>query len=157
MSLQRDILPEVALAIQEHHKDCSILLIGSVARQEELEHSDLDLNVFLPDASITSPWICDENRWQLQVKCVVQGIRVDVAWETFDYLDEYMKSDGPFWILSFGEIIHDPNGRIKPCLQRARRWAAENVELCQKMEADFRIFKKKQLASRQSRRIRSAT
>lgn len=148
MSLHRSILPEVSLAIQEHHEDCSILLIGSVARREELEHSDLDLNIFLPDASVVSPWVCQENRWQLQVKCLVQEIRIDVAWETFDFLDEHMKSKGPFWILSFGEIVHDPSGRVEPCLKQAKSWASENVELCQKMEVDFRLFKKKQIARR---------
>ena len=148
MSLQRDILSEVTRAIQEHHTNCSILLIGSVARKEEGEHSDLDLNVFLPDASITSPWVCQENRWQLQVKCVVQGIRVDVAWETFDFLDEHMKSDGPFWILSFGEIVHDPSGRVEPCLQQARHWARKDADVCQQMEAEFRLSKRKKLANR---------
>lgn len=146
MSLQRDILPQVTQSIREHHQDCSILLIGSVARKEESPHSDLDLNIFLPEAAVNSPWVSPENRWQLQVKCVVQGVRIDVAWETLDFLEEHLRTGGPFWILSFGEIVHDPSGRVEACIERARNWASENGELCQKMETDFRIFKQKQLA-----------
>ena len=148
VSVHRDILPEVMHAIQEHHQDCSIILIGSVAREEERPDSDLDLNIFLPDRSVNSPWVSSENRWQLQVKCVMHDVRIDVAWETFDFLEKHLKTDGPFWILSFGETVYDPSGRVEPCLKQARAWAREHAELCRTMEDDFRIFKKEQIARR---------
>lgn len=147
MSPQRRILPRVMAAILGHHPGCSIILIGSVARGEERpENSDVDLNIFLSRDDISSPWVSPENRWQLQVKSVMDGIRIDVAWETFGFLDRHLNTDGPFWILSFGEILHDPSELVEPCLQRARQWATEHAELCESIEAGFREAKAKQLA-----------
>ena len=151
MSPQREILPQVMQAILGHHPDCSIVLIGSVARREERpENSDIDLNIFLSRDDVSSPWVSPENRWQLQVKSVMDGIRIDVAWETFDFLNRHLDTEGPFWILSFGEILHDPSQRVEPCLQRARQWASEHAELCDSIESDFRIAKAKQLAKYRS-------
>ena len=123
MSRQREILSEVVHAIQADHLDCSIILIGSVARREERRESDLDLNVFLPHDKEGSSWVAPENRWQLQVRTVIRDIRIDVAWETFDFLEAHLKGDGPFWILSTGEVLHDPSGRAAACLAAARLWA----------------------------------
>ena len=149
MTPQREILPVVTEQILALHPDCSIILIGSVSRAEERpESSDLDLNVFFPTEPTPSIWIDEENRWQLQVKQTIGGIRIDVAWETLNYLEEHMKTDGPFWIISCGEIVHDPSKRIEPCLQVARDWTERNAELCQQLEVDFRAAKAKQLARR---------
>jgi len=148
VTIHREILPEVVQAIQDHHPDCSIILFGSVARHQERPDSDLDLQVLLHDTSVSSPWVVPTNRWQLQVMCEMHGIRIDVAWETIDFFEAEVETDGPFWILSCGETICDPSGRAEPCLQKIRSWAQDNVELCQKLEAEFQTFKKQQLARR---------
>lgn len=148
MTTQRKVLPKVVDAIQSYHPNCSIILFGSVARHEERPSSDLDLQVFLPDDSVRSPWVDPTNRWQLKVMSEMDGIRIDVAWETLDFFEAEVETDGPFWIISCGELICDPSGRAKPCLEKIRSWADQNVELCQKLEAEFRVFKKKQLARR---------
>ena len=149
MTPQRKLLPYLTQQILLDHPDCSIILIGSVARGEERpENSDLDLNVFFPSEPDPSVWISEENRWQLQVKQTIKGIRIDVAWETLDFLEHEMTTDGPFWIISCGEVIHDPGNRVARCLQMARKWTEENVELCNELEANFRAAKAKQLARR---------
>ena len=149
MTPQRRILPHVAEMIQQLHPGCSIILIGSVARGEERpEDSDLDLNIFFPTEPTPSAWIGDDNRWQLQVKQTINGVRVDVAWETIDFLELEVTTDGPLWIISFGEIVQDPSNRIEPCLRLARKWTEQNAALCAKLEADFRAAKAKQLARR---------
>ena len=145
LTIQRKLIPDVVREIQQYHRGCSIVLIGSVARREERQESDLDLNIFFSDDSVTSSWATSTNRWQLQVMCEMSGIRVDVAWETFGFLEEELQTDGPFWILSYAEVLHDPNRIVEPLLLRARQWASENVELCASMEANFRESKAKQL------------
>jgi len=146
MTPQRRILPEVMDDILLHHPDCSVILIGGVARSEERpDSSDLDLNLFI-DEHTESPWVRADNRWQLQKIRVMGGVTIDVAWETFGFLETHLETDGPFWILSFGEIVRDPSGRVEPCLRRARKWAAEHPDVCATMEAQYREGKARQLA-----------
>ena len=77
----------------------------------------------------------------------------DSSSETFDFLDSHLQTDGPFWILSFGEVLHDPSHRVEPNLRLARRWASENVELCASMETDFHKARAKKLARLRSREV----
>ena len=147
-TIHRSIVPEVAELIQTHHPDCSIILIGSVARGEERPDSDLDLNIFLNDDLVESVWATQTNRWQLQVIRCVRDVRIDVAWETLDFFETEVGGPGPFWILSCAEIVRDPSGRVDACLERVKAWTKNNEELCRKMENDFRSFKRKQIAKR---------
>ncbi len=147
MTPQRQILPEVIAAILAEHPECSILLIGSVARGEERpENSDLDLNLFFPAEPGESKWVRPSNRWQLEVVSEHRGVRLDFAWETFEFLEAHLRTAGPFWILSSGEVLHDPSGRLAPCLRLAQQWAAAHPEECAKIEAEFRRAKARQQA-----------
>ncbi len=97
MGLHQDILPDLIEDIQSYHDECAIVLIGSVARGKERPESDLDLNIFLPDddsACHASPYIGSDNRWQLKIKCEVRGIRIDVAWESYQRLGKRLQVDG---------------------------------------------------------------
>lgn len=152
MGLQLEILPDLLEDIKSYHDECAIVLIGSIANGNERPESDLDLNIFLPDddeALNVSPYISNDNRWQLKVKREVHGIRIDVAWETYQGLERHLR-DGPAdcWPFSNGKILHDPSRRIEPCLTIARTWFDEHADVAKSIEAKYHISKQQQFRER---------
>ena len=91
------------------------MLTGSVVRGQERPESDIDVNIFLPDDEVArhaSSFIDADNRWQLKLIWRVQGVRIDVAWESYQGLLEYPQGDGAVhcWPFFNGRILYDPNG-----------------------------------------------
>jgi hypothetical protein len=153
VSLHQDILPDLVEDIKAYHDECAIVLIGSVARGEERPESDLDLNIFLPDddgVSQPSPYIDGDNRWQLKIKRDVNGIRIDIAWETYERLAEHLQGDGAAdcWPFSNGKILHDPRRMVEPCLANARKWFDEHPDTAARIEAEYVQSKEKQIRER---------
>ena len=153
MSLQQDILPELVEEIRTHHQQCAVVLIGSVARGDERTESDVDLNIFFPDRRddcYASPFVDDDNRWQLRKKIERQGVRIDVAWETYKGLQRRLEGDGPAkcWPFSNSKILHDPLGMIAPCLTVSRLWFDEHPEIASRRQADYVAAKQKQIRDR---------
>ena len=153
MGLHQDILPDLIEDIQSYHDECAIVLIGSVAMGNERPKSDLDLNIFLPDedsACQPSPYIGSDNRWQLKVKREVHGIRIDVAWETYEGLEQQLQGHGPAgcWPFSNGKILHDPNGVVQPYITTARTWFDQHADIRERIEAEYLKAKQKQIRER---------
>ena len=143
MGLHQDILPDLVADIISHHHECAIVLIGSVARGQERPESDVDLNVILPNDDVNyhkSPYVDRDNRWQLRMKRHVQGIRIDIAWETYQGLEKRLQRDGPFycWPFSNGKILHDPHGMVDPFLSVARRWFHEHANIAERIKTEVR-------------------
>ena len=149
MSLQQELLPDLVKDIRLYHNECAIVLIGSVVRGLERPESDIDLNIFLPGGDATchaSPYVDTDNRWQLKVKCKVQGIRIDVAWETYLGLEERLLGDGPIscWPFSNGVVLHDPSEAVAPFLSLARRWFQERPGIAERIEKEYQQAKQQQ-------------
>ncbi|MBC8356161.1 MAG: nucleotidyltransferase domain-containing protein [Planctomycetes bacterium] len=154
MSLQQDIVPELVKDINSYHDECAIVLIGSVAWGSERPESDIDFNIFFPndhDDCRESPYIDSDNRWQLKVKGELHGIRIDIAWETYDGLEGHLLGDGPIncWPFSNGKILHDPSGTVAPCLTRAQRWFAKHADIASRIEAEYVRSKRTQIRERE--------
>lgn len=153
MSQQLEILPqlvEVCSSIDEH---CGVVLIGSVARGMECPTSDIDLNIIFPGdepPARAHPYISDDNRWQLVVKDIVDGFRIDVAWETQSALLQRLQSDDVLncWPFSNGRILSDPDRVAEPCLEVARAWYQNHPEIAAKYEAVYTEAKRRQRESR---------
>ncbi|MEQ8786292.1 MAG: nucleotidyltransferase domain-containing protein [Pirellulaceae bacterium] len=132
---------------------CSVVLIGSVARGEQRTRSDLDLNLIFPGDECPlgrHPYVAEDNRWQLQVKDQIEGVRIDVAWETEHALLGRLRGDDvvncrPF---SQGRVLHDPGGIATTCLDMVKTWFAEHPEIASRFEASLAETKAKQLRSR---------
>ncbi|WP_366917903.1 nucleotidyltransferase domain-containing protein [uncultured Gimesia sp.] len=85
MSVHQRIIPGLLEVCASIHPDCAVVLIGSVAQGTERPCSDLDLNLIFPGDELPQnqhPYVGDDNRWQLVVKDKIEGIRIDIAWET---------------------------------------------------------------------------
>ena len=153
MGLHQVILRDLVEDIKSYHNECAIVLIGSVARGQERPESDLDLNIFFPDDDVTchaSPYVDTDNKWQLKMKCKVQGVRIDVAWETYQGLEERLQGDGPIhcWPFSNGKILHDPSGMVEPCLTVARTWFHRHADIAERIEAEYISAKLQQIRER---------
>lgn len=152
MGIHQEVLSGIVEEIKTYHTECGIILIGSVATGTERPESDLDLNIFLPEADTThaNPYIDDDNRWQLRVKAVIRGVRIDVAWETYDGLKTQVSGDGAAncWPCSRGKVLHDPSGVVGECLAIAKAWFAEHPGEYDRIEAAYLAAKEKQICER---------
>jgi predicted nucleotidyltransferase len=116
MTPHRIALGEIVEAFQSLDSTCGIVLIGSVAHGNERPQSDLDLNLFF-SGSRELPrhaYIGDDNRWQLKVKDQLQGIRIDVAWETYEGLSNCSQATAP--------VLAGHSRAAQSCTIRAAEW-----------------------------------
>ena len=153
MGTHQDILPQVISTCASVHEECGVVLIGSVARGTERSDSDLDLNVIFPrdDCPLDrSPWIDSDNRWQLQRKDEIQGIRIDIAWETQQALLKRLNSDDVVncWPFSNGVVLRDPCNVASPCLDIARQWFANQLAVTSRFEQQYAKARREQLEQR---------
>ena len=153
MSLHQELLPVLVEDIRSYHEACAIVLIGSVARGQERPESDIDLNIFLPEGdaiSHASPYVDHDNRWQLRVKSKMRGVRIDVAWETYQGLKERLRRDGPIncWPFSNGVVLYDCSEAVAPCLHLARTWFEERPEVAERIEREYLKAKQRQIRER---------
>jgi len=151
MTLHREVLGEIVETFQTLDPACGIVLIGSVARGNERPQSDLDLNLFF-SGSGTLPqhaYIGEDNRWQLKIKDELRGIRIDVAWETYDGLEERLQGDSPrdCWSFSRSEILYDPSGKLASCQALAQQWFQEHPAVTEQFEREYAAAK--QIQARQ--------
>jgi len=149
MSLHLDILPELVEEIKSHHRQCAVVLIGSVAKGIERPESDIDLNVFFPERDEdcdASPFVDDDNRWQLRMKGKRQGLRIDVAWETYEGLKSRLEGDGAVdcWPFSCGKILYDPQNMVEPLMAAVRLWFCRHPEIASRLLADYTAAKQDQ-------------
>ncbi len=142
MGLHHDIIPHLLDVCVSIHDECGVVLIGSVARGTERPDSDVDLNIIFPgdDCPVQqNSWVDDANRWQLVMRDNVQGIRVDVAWETEHALLKRLRSDDIIncWPFSKGRLLHDPCGIAAPCLQIAKEWYGRHPDVALRYESEY--------------------
>ena len=154
MGLHQEILPRLVEICTSIHPVCGVVLIGSVARGMERADSDVDLNILFPgdDCPLeVSPYIAADNRWQLKVKDEIEGIRIDVAWETEHGLMDKLSGDGAMycWPFSNGRMLHDPRGVAGRSLKIAQAWFAERRDDVARNEAEYAAAKAEQLRRRQ--------
>jgi hypothetical protein len=119
----------------------------------ERSNSDVDLNILFPGDECPlgrSPYVAADNRWQLKVKDVIQGIRIDVAWETEQALGERLNGDGVAncWPFANGRVLHDPCGIAERCLNVAMQWFDDHRDVAARHEADYAAGKAEQLRLR---------
>jgi predicted nucleotidyltransferase len=103
------ILPHLVEVCASIHDRCGVVLIGSVTRGAERPDSDIDLNLIFPGDECPlgrHPYVDHDNRWQLVHKGDVDGLRVDVAWETEHALLKRLQSDDVLhcWPFSRGRV-----------------------------------------------------
>ncbi|MCA9247191.1 MAG: nucleotidyltransferase domain-containing protein [Planctomycetales bacterium] len=149
MGIHQELLPGLVRKCAAIHPECAVVLIGSVARGAEREGSDIDLQLLFPGDERpvgASTYVADDNRWQLQLKEQVEGVRIDVAWETEHALWQRLRSDEAIscWPLSRGTILHDPADIARPCLELARQWFAERPEIAARFEQQYTAAKRQQ-------------
>ncbi len=142
MVRHQDIIPHLVDECASIHEGCSLVLIGSVARRTERPDSDIDINIIFPgdDCPVgRHGYVGDDNRWQLVVKDIVQGIRVDVAWETERALLNRLQSDDVLncWPFSHGRVLHDPRNIASPALRIAKQWYRDHPEVAQRYESAY--------------------
>ena len=142
MSRHQDIIPNLVSVCSQIHEDCGVVLIGSVARGTERPDSDIDLNIIFPGDVCPAgqhPYIDDDNHWQLVIKDTVDGIRVDVAWETERALLGRLRSDDVLncWPFSNGRVLYDPSNVAAPCLQIAKHWYSQHPDIAARFEAAY--------------------
>lgn len=130
-----------------------MVLIGSVAQGKERPCSDLDLNLIFPGDELPEnehPYVDDNNRWQLVVKDNIEGVRIDIAWETQQVLTEYVA--GPqvrgCWPFSNGRILRDPLKVASPSLAIANQWYLDHPEVREGYERDYAEAKRRQRDAR---------
>ncbi len=157
MSRHHEIIPHLLEVCSSIHNDCGVVLIGSVARGTERPESDIDLNIIFPEDVCPvrqDSYIDDDNRWQLVIKDNVQGIRVDVAWETRFALLKRLRSDDVLncWPFSNGRILHDPCNVAAPCLAIAKEWYREHPEVAARYESEYVEAKRRQRRRREKSR-----
>ena len=156
MRLHHAIIADLLREIETHHQRCAVVLIGSVAHGSERAHSDIDLNIFLPgdsDDGLASPFVSPDNRWQLSMKGKRDGVRIDIAWETYDGLSRRLEGDGPAecWPFANGKILRDPEGVVAPLLSVARSYFDSHPEVAGKLQEQYRAAKQKQADDRGQR------
>jgi hypothetical protein len=150
MGLHHDILPYLVEICVSIHDECGVVLIGSVARGTERMNSDIDLNIIFPRDECPlhrSPYVDDDNCWQLKLKDHVQEIRIDVAWETQTALLERLYGEDVVncWPFSNGQVLHDPYEIAAPCLTIAQNWFASHADVASRYEAAYAAAKNKWL------------
>ena len=158
MGLHQEILPQLVGICASIHSECGVVLIGSVARGMERANSDVDLNILFPGDECPlglSPYVAADNRWQLKVKDVIQGIRIDVAWETEQALAERLNGDGVAncWPFANGKVLRDPCGIVGPCLELARKWFAVHPEIAARYESEYAAAKVEQAKRRRQQEV----
>ena len=153
MSIHQRILPGLVEECASIHPDCAVVLIGSVAQGTQRAGSDLDLNLIFPGdqrPQTEHPYVGDDNRWQLVVKDHVEGIRIDVAWETEQALHEHVT--GPqvrgCWPISNGRILRDPLQIAAPLLAIAHQWYVDHPDVREQYERDYAEGKRRQREAR---------
>lgn len=153
MSLHQNILPQLVEVCRSIHEKCGVVLIGSVARGTERADSDIDLNLIFPRDECPlnrSSYVEEDNRWQLRLKDQVEGIRIDVAWETQHVLFDRLKSKAitDCWPFSNGLILHDPCVIATPCLNMAKKWFAEHPDVTSHYQTVYAAAKHNQMRER---------
>jgi hypothetical protein len=153
MSVHQRIIPGLLEVCASIHPDCAVVLIGSVAQGTERPCSDLDLNLIFPGDELPQnqhPYVGDDNRWQLVVKDKIEGIRIDIAWETQQVLIDYVA--GPqvraCWPFSNGRILRDPLNVAAPSLAIANQWYVDHPEVRERYERVYAEAKRRQRDAR---------
>lgn len=148
MGRHREIIPQLVDVCVSIHDGCGVVLIGSVARGDERPESDIDLNIVFPgdDCPVREgSYVDDDNRWQLVVRDVVDGIRVDVAWETQSALLRRLRSNDVLkcWPFSNGLVLHDPLDIATPCLRIAKQWYRRHADVAERFEREYAEAKRR--------------
>jgi predicted nucleotidyltransferase len=153
MSIHHEILPGLVEDCTRIHDRCGVVLIGSVARGTQRASSDIDLNIVFPDDEgplRASPYVAEDNRWQLKVKDEIHGVRIDVAWETQHALLDRLRGDDIVncWPFSMGRVLRDPCDVARPCLDLAKAWFAEHSDIASRFNAELAAAKVRQMRAR---------
>lgn len=157
MSKQQLLLPRLIDTCAAIHQACGVVLIGSVARGDEIADSDIDLNLIFPgdDRPLhVSSYVDEQNRWQLCHKDTIEGIRIDIAWETEAALHRRLAGDDIVncWPLSKGKVLRDPANVAGPCVTLARNWFAEHPEENDRRQESYNAAKLQQRQARAAQR-----
>lgn len=153
MSVHQRIIPGLIEVCTTIHPYCGVVLIGSVAKGMERPDSDLDLNLIFPGDECPTykhSYVGGDNRWQLVVKDNIEGIRIDIAWETQRALSDYVA--GPqvraCWPFSNGRILRDRLKVAAPSLAVANQWYVDHPDVRERYGRDYAEAKRRQQDAR---------
>ena len=148
MNHHRKILAAILDEIIGLDPDCSIVLGGSMARDEEREDSDIDLFVFLSrEPARFTDLIArgNRNRWHTYTKR--EGIAIDLGWDLLNSLPDEIPDSKEMVPYAFvrAKIIRDPSGKVGLWVQAMRHWLDRNQwveEVWSKSYEEMRHHKK---------------
>ncbi len=126
MNRHRQVLASIINELTAMDPGCSILLGGSLARDEERDDSDIDLVAFLSrEPEVLTDLVGEGNRSHMHVFAERDGIKIDIGWKLLDSLPEEIpnSTEFVFYPAVRWKVVRDPSGRLGRHLQAIRRWA----------------------------------
>jgi len=129
MREHRQILASVIDEIIAMDPDCSILLVGSLARGEERDDSDIDLHVCMSrEPECFNDLIGEHNYEHMHVCTERNGVKIDIGWRLLDKLEREWTQPipvGVHYYFMVGKCIRDPSGGQTRWLSIQWRWLEE--------------------------------
>jgi len=129
MTRHRRILNGIVDDVVDLDSDCSIVLGGSMARNEEREDSDIDVFVWLSrEPTQFTDLIAEDNRDCWHSYTDREGIQIDIGWQLLGSLRDEIPADTPMipYVFTRAKIIRDPSGKVTQWVQAMRHWLDHN-------------------------------
>lgn len=128
--------------IIQGNEGAGIILHGSTARGQAQINSDIDIFVVLPCdiQPHMNEYITVDNRSNQRPMPSIDGITVDLGWETDDRLLSEIERSGAigWYLITDGIILHDPIGVACHCQQSVNSWFTHNPVIAEAWEEQVR-------------------
>ena len=130
MTKHREVLQSIIDELVRMDPRCSISVLGSLARGEEREDSDIDIYVFLSrEPDHFGDLIYEENRECMLHRTKREGIEVDVGWRLLSSLETEVPQEAtivPYYFL-VGKVARDPSGALTRWLHLIQQWIDQHA------------------------------
>lgn len=148
MNKHRQVLAAMVDELIVLDSNCSIILGGSMGRNEECKDSDIDLFVFFSkEPQHFTNLIGQGNRDRWHTYTEREGITIDIGWNLLDSLPDQIPESTEMvpYVFVRAKIVRDPSGKVDRWIQAMRRWLDCNQwvdELWGKQYEEMRRHKK---------------